>query len=272
MNSKLNLIVNKAKQDSKLRFGALVHHINEENLLQCYQELAGNKACGIDRVTKEEYGKDLKGNISLLIQKMKAKKYQPQPTRRVYIPKPGKEEKRGLGISAFEDKLVQLMIKKILEAIFEVDFLSCSYGFRPGLSCHDAISRLDEVIIKRNVNYVVEVDIKKFFDNISHFWMERCLKQRISDPNMLWLIRRFLKAGIMEAGKYQATDQGSQQGNIASPILANIYMHYVIDLWFEKTIKPKCKGYAELIRYCDDYVVCFAIKSEAKKFHGNNES
>lgn len=264
--AKLNSISQKAKQDSKLKFTSLAHHINVGNLAQCYKELKRDRACGIDGVTVEEYGRNLKENLERLVCQMKEKSYRPQPVRRVYIPKPGKSEKRGLGIPSVEDKLVQLSVKKILESIYENDFLDSSYGFRPGRNCHMAIDKLDKEVMTKPVNFIVEVDIRKFFDNVSHFWLLRCLEERVSDPNLLWLIRKLLKAGVMEAGSFHPSEVGTPQGGVASPLLANIYLHFVLDLWFVKKFKPTCKGHAEQIRYCDDFVVCFETKKDAERY------
>lgn len=266
MQSKLNLIAAKAKQDKRLKFTSLVHVINEENLAECYSELKRNKACGIDKMTVEAYGVNLKERLNLLIEAMKNKRYQPQPVKRVYIPKAGSEEKRGLGISTVEDKLVQMMLKKILESIYEADFLECSYGFRPKRSCHQAVNALDKAVMRQPVNFVVEVDIRKYFDNVEHKWMIRCLEERIKDANILWLIKRFLKAGVIEAGCYKSTELGTPQGGVISPLLANIYLHYILDMWFEKKIKPQGKGYMQLIRYSDDFVVCCESEVDAKLF------
>lgn len=157
-------------------------------------------------------------------------------------------------------------VKKILEAIFEVNFLDVSFGFRPNRSPHDALDVLDKTIMTRLINYVADIDIEKFFDTIDHKWLMECLKQRITDPNLLRLIGRFLNAGVMEEGKFIETDKGTPQGGVLSPILANIYLHYILDLWFEKKIKKQLKGFAQLIRYTDDFVICFQSGSEAKAF------
>ena len=172
MEAKLAQIAKKAQQDKKLKFTSLIHHVNEVNLVECYQELKRNKACGIDRQTVEAYGENLDVNIKQLVEKLKSKTYQPKPVKRVYIPKAGKKDKRGLGIPSVEDKLVQLMLKKILERIYEADFLDVSYGFRPKLSCHDAVKALNNEVMKKPINYIVEVDIKGFFDNVNHEWMQ----------------------------------------------------------------------------------------------------
>lgn len=266
MQGKLNLIAAKARQDKRLKFTSLAHLINEENLAKCYSELKRNKACGVDEMTVEEYGNNLEERLKSLIDGMKSKRYQPQPVKRVYIPKAGSDEKRGLGIPTVEDKLVQIMLKKILENIYEADFLECSYGFRPNRSCHQAVNALDKAVMRQPVNFVVEVDVRKFFDKVQHDWMIRCLEERIKDPNILWLIKRFLKAGVIEEGQCQSTELGTPQGGVMSPLLANIYLHYVLDLWFEKIIKPQAKGYMQLIRYCDDFVVCCESEVDAKLF------
>jgi group II intron reverse transcriptase/maturase len=266
MKSKLELISEKARGDKNKKFNSLVHLINEESLVQCYKELKKDKACGVDGVSVEEYGQKLEENLKGLIDRMKAKSYQPQPVRRVYIPKAGKDEKRPLGIPAVEDKLVQIMVKKILEAIYEEDFLESSYGYRPGLSTHKAIDRLDKVVMTKPIKVIVEVDIKKFFDEVKHYWLNRGVEERVNDPNFLLLIRKFLKAGIMEEGRYMPSHEGTPQGGVISPVLANIYLHYAIDQWFEVKVKAKSKGYAELIRYADDVVAAFEERQDAEVF------
>ncbi|KJV77275.1 reverse transcriptase family protein [Rickettsia hoogstraalii str. RCCE3] len=211
MESKLKLISAKAKEDKKLKFTALVHHVNKENLIRCYKELKKNRACGIDEVTVKEYGKNLEENVENLVQRLKDRSYRASAVRMVYIPKINSREKRGLGISTVEDKIVQLAVKKLLEAIYEQDFLKCSYGFRPNLSCHSVIKALNEIVMKKPINYVVEVDIRKFFDNINHYWLQRCLEERILDKNFMWLIRRLLKAGATKDGVVSSSDQGTRK-------------------------------------------------------------
>ncbi|MSO14586.1 reverse transcriptase domain-containing protein [Rickettsiales endosymbiont of Trichoplax sp. H2] len=202
MEVKLAQIAKKAQQDKKLKFTLLIHHVNDLNLVECYQEFKRNKACGIDGQTVEVYGKNLDANVKQLVERLKSKTYQPKPVKRVYIPKAGKRGKRGLGIPSVEDKLVQIMLKKILERIYEADFLDVSYGFRPKLSCHDAVKALNNEVMKKPINYIVEVDIKGFFDNVNHEWLQRCLKERIIDKNLILLINRFLRAGYVEEGRY----------------------------------------------------------------------
>jgi RNA-directed DNA polymerase len=255
----------KAKEDPKCKFTSLAHLLNEEFLKECFRDLKRGKSPGIDEVTVREYAKKLDENIADLVTRLKAKQYKPQPVLRVYIPKPN-GDKRPLGIPTVEDKIVQMAVKKILEAIFEQDFINSSYGFRPNRSCHDALKKLDKTIMNGPVNFVVDMDISKFFDTVDHKRLIECLKQRIVDPSLLRLISRFLKSGIMEEGKYFETDMGTPQGGILSPVLANVYLHYALDLWFENEVKPQLLGFAQFIRYADDFVVCFEKEAEAIAF------
>jgi group II intron reverse transcriptase/maturase len=249
-----------------MKFTSLAHLVNNEMLLRCFSELKRNKAVGVDGVTVDEYGANLIDNVAKLVDGMKAKSWRPKPVRRVYIPKPGKLEKRPLGIPSTEDKLVQMAVKKILESIFESEFLDCSHGFRPNRSCHTAIKALNETMMKRPMNFVVEVDIHRFFDNVSHYWLQRCLEEKISDPNMMWIVRKLLKAGVMTNGSMENSVVGTPQGAIVSPILSNIYLHYVLDLWFEKVFKESSRNFMQLIRYCDDFIVGFESRKDAEKF------
>lgn len=244
---------------------SLIHLLNEDFLKECFQWLKRNVATGVDGVTVKEYEANLEGNIRDLVVRMKAWQYRPQSVRRVYIPKVD-GTKRPLGIPTVEDKIVQMGIKKILEEVFEREFVDVSYGFRSKRSCHDALDRLDKCIMTKPINYVVDMDIEKFFDTVDHKWLMEALKQRITDKNFLRLVVRFLKAGVMEEGKYIETDKGTPQGGIISPILANIYLHYILDKWFEEKVKLQLKGYAQLIRYADDFIVCFQSKKEAEEF------
>lgn len=265
MTTKLETLTIRARENRKCKFTSLAHLLTEDFLKGCFRELKRDKAAGVDGVSVEEYEVGLEENVRDLVVRLKAKKYRPQPVRRAYIPK-SDGSKRGLGIPAVEDKVVQMGIKKILDAIFEVDFMDVSFGFRPNRSCHDALGVLDKAIMTNPVNCVVDMDIEKFFDSVDHGWLMRCLKQRIEDTSLLRLIVRFLKAGIMEEGKLIATDKGTPQGGILSPMLSNIYLHYVLDLWFEKAIKKQLRGYAQLVRYCDDFIVCFQSGNEARAF------
>ena len=263
---KLKCITGKAKQDKNWIFGTLACLINRSSLVECYKELNIHSACGIDGVSVREYGSNLGTNIADLLTRLEAIDYKPLPVKRVFIPKPEKNEMRPLGLPSVEDKLVQMVLKKILEAIFEPDFLPCSHGFRFGKSCHTAIKELNTAIMKKQTNYLVEVDIRKCFDSFDHKWLYEMLKQRISDPVFLGLIWRILKAGVIENNKKTISDKGTPQGGIISPILANIYLHFVLDLWFELRFKKRAKGYVELIRYADDFVVACESKHDADMF------
>jgi group II intron reverse transcriptase/maturase len=194
---------------------------------------------------------------------MKAKRYKPQPAKRVYIPK-NEHEKRPLGLPALEDKIVQKGIAWILEAIYEADFLDCSYGFRPGRSCHQALNTVDKTIMTKPIGYVLEADIKGYFDNVSHKWLMEFLQVRIKDPSFLLLIHRFLKAGYVEADRIVATEQGTPQGGNLSPMLSNIFLHYVLDLWFEKKVRPQTPRACYLVRYADDFICMVQYAGDAE--------
>ena len=265
MSTKLTSLTLRAQENRKEQFTSLVHLLTEGFLEGCFRELKRDKASGIDGVTVKEYEVNVIENIKDLAVRLKSKEYKSQPVRRAYIPK-SDGNKRGLGILTVEDKIVQMGIKKILESIYEVDFTDVSYGFRPNKSCHNALDALDKTIMTKPVNAVVDMDIEKFFDTIDHQWLMKCLMQRVKDTSLLRLIKRFLKAGIMEEGKLIQTDKGTPQGVVLSPILANVYLHYILDLWFEKKVKKELKGFANLIRYADDFIACFQSPTEAKVF------
>lgn len=211
METGLVRIAEIARQNPKERFTALIHHINQETLIECHQMVSGSKASGVDQVTKQAYGENLEANIADLIGRMKRQAYKPQPVRRVYIPKEGSNKMRPLGIPSYEDKLVQKGLARILNTIYEQDFLDCSFGFRPGRGCHDALKVLNHIIERKKVNYIVDADIRGFFDHVDHEWLMKFLELRIADPNLLRLIKRFLKAGVMEAGIVYDTPEGTPQ-------------------------------------------------------------
>lgn len=267
METKLIRIAELAEEKPDMKFTSLAHLLNEENLKRCHHELPAGKATGIQRITKEEYGENLDENIAKLVEQMKKKNYKPVPVRRTYIAKASSDKKRPLGIPEHEDKIVQRGIAKILNAIYEPIFLDSSFGFRPNRNCHDALKILNVYIEKRYTNFIVDVDIKGFFDNVNHEWLMKFLKHRIADPALLGMIARFLKGGYMEEGSFYKTDVGTPQGGIISPILGNVYLHYVLDLWFEKVIRKSCKGQAYMVRYADDFVCCFQSETEASNFY-----
>ena len=243
----------------------LMHKVNKETLKEQHRKQIKNKASGIDNVTKEKYDEDLDNNIDKLLTNMKTFSYVPQPVRRTYIPK-ANGKLRPLGIPAYEDKLVQGAMAEVLNEIYENIFLDCSYGFRSNRGCHDVIRYINQTIMTKKVNYIVEADIKGFFDNVNHEWLMKFLREIIQDKNFLRYIKRFLKSGYMENMQYYETDKGTPQGGLISPILANVYLHYVLDLWVEKFIKPRCKGEIYYVRYADDFIVMFQSEYEAKYF------
>ena len=243
----------------------LMKYVNENTLKEMYKRQPKNKAVGIDGMTKEMYGEHLEDNIDKLIHDMKQFSYRPYPVRKTYIPK-GNGKLRGLGIPSFEDKMVQGVFKEILEAIYETKFLDSSFGFRPNRGCHDAIQRINKHIMADKVNYIIDADIKGFFDNLDHEWLMKFLEHDIADKNFLRYIKRFLIGGVMEDGKKLETDKGTVQGGLISPVLANAYLHYVLDLWFEH-MKKEFRGEMYLVRYADDFVCMFQYEKEAQKFY-----
>lgn len=243
----------------------LMHKVNKETLKEQHVKQQRNKASGIDKITKEEYEKNLEENLDRLISNMKTFSYNPLPVKRVYIPK-ANGKTRPLGIPAYEDKLVQGVMTEILTEIYENIFLDCSYGFRPNKNCHDVIKYINQTIMTKKVNYIVEADIKGFFDNVDHEWLMKFLEETIADKNFLRYIKRFLKSGYMEEMKYFESEKGTPQGGLISPVLANIYLHYVLDLWIEKYAKPRSKGEVYYARFADDFIVMFQYEEEAKHF------
>ena len=257
--------IEKARVDGKVQ--NLASYINKESLLASHKKLDVKKAVGVNGISKDDYSINLEANIEHLVGRMKRGSYKPEPSRRVYIPKDGSDKMRPLGISCYEDKLVENVIASILTEVYEPKFYNESYGFRPRRGCHQAVRELVENIQYRKTSYIVEADIKSFFDKVDHDWMIKFLEHDIADKKFIEIIKKFLKAGVMEDGKYVSSEEGTPQGNGASPLLANIYLHYVLDMWFDVKVKRKCKGDAYLVRYCDDFVCCFQYEWEAKKFY-----
>lgn len=267
MHPSLRGIANRAKRSKDYRFGNLYTMLNKEFLLDSWYYLNRNAASGVDNVSAAEYGKNLKANIEDLVERLKKKHYRAKLIRRHYIPK-GKKQKRPLGILTLEDKLLQTAVSRILQAIFEEDFLESSYGYRPGRGAKDAVAEISYELKFGWYSYVVEADIKGFFDHIDHDWMLKMLEERVNDKPFVRLIGKWLKAGILDTdGKVIHPHNGTPQGGIVSPVLANIYLHYVLDLWFERVIKPKCEGSVYLCRYADDFVCAFQFKGEAEAFY-----
>lgn len=268
INELLGIQFNIAKADrTDHKVQNLASYINKETLIAIHRQMDGRKAKGIDGISKEEYEVNLEANIENLVKRMKNGSYKPNPIRRVYIPKDGSNKMRPLGISCYEDKLVENGIAQILTMIYEPKFYNESFGFRPNKNCHQAVREIIEDVQFRKTNYIVEADIKGFFDNVDHDWMMKFLAHDIADKRFLELIEKFMHAGIMEKGKYLDSERGTPQGNGASPVLANVYLHYVLDNWFDVIVKRQCEGQSFLIRYCDDFVCCFQNKWEAEVFY-----
>jgi group II intron reverse transcriptase/maturase len=244
----------------------VMHLVNEKSLYSQHKRQVANKATGVDQMTKIQYGENVSENLRNLVARMRTFSYKPLPVKRVYIPKVGSDKLRPLGIPAYEDKLVQGAMAEVLNAVYETKFLDCSYGFRPNRSCHDAIKALNRQIMTGKVNWIVDADIKGFFDNVNHEWLIKFLEHDIKDKNFIRYVKRFLISGIMDKEQFIDSDKGTPQGGLISPVLANVYLHYVLDLWFEKAVKPQMKGEVRLIRYADDFVCCFQIEQEARNF------
>ena len=265
MSTKVTRINQIAKERPQEIFTSIYHLINYELLNECYDELDENKAVGIDKVTKDIYRISLNENLENLVNRLKTMTYRPSPARKVNIPK-ANGKLRGLAIANFEDKIVQLAIKKLVEAIFEPKFTNNMFGFRPNRSCHDALIYLSQCVERNYTNYILDADIKGYFDNINHELIIKGLETHIKDPNLLRLIKRFLKVGIIENGEYKASENGTPQGSILSPVLANIVMYYLIILEIER-VKKTAKGYVEIVNYADDMILCFQYKTEAEKIY-----
>ncbi|MHC1725227.1 MAG: group II intron reverse transcriptase/maturase [Syntrophobacteraceae bacterium] len=267
MSTDLTRIGEKARKEPHLVFTTLYHHVTDvDNLRACYDSLEAGKAKGVDGVSKEQYGKDLVPNLEDLSGRLKTMSYRPQPKRRTYVPKPGSAKGRPLGISSFEDKLVELAVKRVLEPIYEEVFEDSSYGYRPNRSSHECLDEMGRIIQQKGVNYVVEADIRSFFDRVNHEWVLKFLAHRIGDPRILRLISRMSKAGIMEDGLVRASEEGTPQGSILSPLLSNVYLHYALDLWFSRRFQKRCRGKAYYFRFADDFLACFQHESDAIEF------
>ena len=261
---KLVLIAGHAKREPDMQFTSLAHLLDVEFLKHCFHGLYRNKAVGVDDVSWYDYQENLEVNLTDLVERLRNKKFKPIPARRIYIPKDNGEQ-RPLGISATENKIVEKGITRILNSIYEQDFSDKSYGFRPKRSCHQALKELNDQIMGNPINHIVEADIKGFFDNVSHEHLINFLKIRIKDSSMLQLITKFLKAGYIDDSLLVKSDDGTPQGSILSPILANIFLHYVLDEWFEKVVKVHTHGYCEIIRYADDFVCVVRYKDDAER-------
>ena len=267
VQTSLQAIALKAEMQPGYRFRNLFGMLNVGMLKDSWRFIRKDAAYGIDRVSGKDYEQNLDENIHQLVEGLKQKRYRAKLVRRRYIPK-GNGKFRPLGIPATQDKLLQLAVKRILEAIYEQDFLRCSYGYRPNIGALDAVDKLTVKLQFGKYHYVVEADIKGFFDHLDHDWLLKMLAERIDDKALLWLIKKWLKAGVLDTdGKVLHPVTGTPQGGIISPILANVYLHYALDLWFQKVVIPHCGGEAGIIRYADDFVCAFEKEEDAQRFY-----
>ncbi len=261
----LDRIREAAVRDKKLRFTNLMHHITEERLRDAYSALKRNAAAGLDDMTWHEYGEHLESRISDLHGRVQSGRYRAKPSKRIWIPKPDGRQ-RPIGMAVLEDKILEQAVVWVFNQIYEQDFLGFSYGFRPERSQHNALDAVWVGIKQRKVKWVLDADIKSFFDTINHTWLMKFLECRIADPRMLRLIRKWLRAGVSEDGKWSRTEVGTPQGSVISPLLSNIYLHYVLDEWVQSWRKSKAHGDVIIVRYADDFVMGFQHQYEAKRF------
>lgn len=264
MSPQLSKVAERAKREPEGRFHALAHLIDEAALGRAFRRIRKDAAAGVDGVTKEGYGRNLEENLRDLHQRLKTKRYRHQPIRRVHLPKE-RGKTRPIGIATIEDKIVQEALREVLEAIYEQDFLTCSYGFRPERSAHDALRTLDRAIWRGEVKWILEADIQAFFDSICRTQLLEMLQERVADGSLLRLVGKCLHVGVIEGEQYAEPEQGTTQGSILSPLLGNVYLHYVLDQWFEKEVKPRLRGKATLVRYCDDFVIGFEYREDAER-------
>jgi RNA-directed DNA polymerase len=252
-----------ARSNPKLKFNNLMHHLTPELIKECIRAVPNSSAVGVDGMSKEQVEANLSQLIPAALKDMHKGAYVAPPVQRVFIPKADGKQ-RPIGIPTIFDRGCQAGMAKVLEGIYEQDFLDCSFGFRPGRGCHNALATMQESLFKDQMNFVLEVDIRDFFGSLDHGWLRQFLCHRISDERVLKLIDSWLTAGVLDEGRLATTEVGCPQGGSISPLLANIYLHYVLDLWWEKVIRPNLKGKAKLIRYCDDFVMIFESKEEAE--------
>lgn len=264
MSPELLKVVERARREPEGRFHSLAHLLDVPALERAFRRLRKDAAVGEDGVTKEAYGAALDANLADLHERLRSKRYRHQALRRVHIPK-GKGQWRPIGISALEDKIVQDAVREVLEAIYEQDFLECSYGFRPGRSAHDAVRALDRAVHRSKARWILEADIASFFDSLDRTKLEEMLQTRVVDGSLLRLIGKCLHVGVLDGEDYSEPDGGTPQGSVLSPLLGNVYLHYVLDVWFEREVKPRLRGAATLIRYADDFVIGFERRDDAER-------
>jgi RNA-directed DNA polymerase len=263
MTTGLERIADKARCEPKLRFTSLAHHITKERVWESLCQIPTKSAVGVDGQTVTEAKESFEEWIAGMLQSVHRQGYRAPDIRRVYIPKPGKQEMRPLGVPTVADRALQRSASQVLSAIYEQDFLPCSFGGRPGRGAHQAIATLHEKISGGKIEWVLEADLKNFFGSLSHEWMLRFMEHRVGDQRLISLIRRWLKAGVLEDGEVHPSEEGTPQGGSASVLLSNVYLHYVLDLWFERVVKPRLRGEACIVRYIDDFVLCFQYRADA---------
>ena len=264
MSTKLDRLTELAKEEPKRQFFSIAHLITPEALYAAFRSLRKEASAGVDGVTHQEYQQDAERKIQELHQRLKDGKYQAQPLRRVYIPKENGKQ-RPISIPALEDKIVQKAMVEVLNTIYEQDFLECSYGFRPGRGQHQALDEVKRVICTRSTGWILELDITAYFDSIVREQLMEMIEKRVSDSSVLRLIRKWIQVGVIDQGQFLVSDKGTGQGQTISPLLANIYLHYVLDEWFEDVVKPRLRGEAHEIRFADDAILCFHYREDAEK-------
>lgn len=264
MSPELLKVAERAKREPEGRFHSLAHLIDVSALERAYRRMRKDSAVGVDGVTKEQYGQDLERKLQDLHTRLVSKRYRHQPIRRVHIPKDNGKT-RPIGISAFEDKLVQDAIREVLEAIYEQDFLQCSYGFRPHRRAHDALRALSQFAHRGKANWILEADVMSYFDSLDRAELMKSLQIRVADGSLLRLIGKCLHVGVLDGAEYSEPETGTAQGSVLSPLLGNIYLHYVLDQWFEREVKPRLRGETCLVRYADDFVIAFELKEDADR-------
>lgn len=253
-----------ARKGRQTKFTALLHHVEEVSLRRSFHRLRRDASAGVDGETVAHYAADLDANLASLCTRVHTGRYRPQPVRRVYIPKADGGQ-RPLGVPALEDKIIQGAVAEVLNAIYEVDFEDASYGFRPGRSAHQAVEAVRTAVVKQGVNWVLEADFRSFFDSVDHELLLRALAVRIADRRILRLIRQWLRAGVLESGEWQATEAGTPQGAVISPLLANVFLHYALDVWVAQWAREQAQGRVVLVRYADDFVLGFTSETDARR-------
>lgn len=264
MSTKLDRLSELAKEGGKRRFFSIAHLITPEAMYVAFRSLRKDASAGVDGVSYQQYENDAEGKIRKLYERLKAGKYQAQPLRRVYIPKEDGKQ-RPISIPALEDKIVQKAMVEVLNAIYEQDFLNCSYGFRPGRGAHQALDEVRRVICTRPTGWILEIDIAAYFDSIVREQLMEMIEKRVSDGSVLRLIRKWIQVGVIDEGRFLVSETGTGQGQTISPLLANIYLHYILDEWFEEEVKPRMNGEAHEIRFADDAILCFQYREDAEK-------